>query len=48
MAQPPVSLPTRVTVPQIEAVEELCDQSGYPGQREVGVGVHRVTMRAER
>jgi hypothetical protein len=33
---------------QIEAVKELGDQPGYPGQRQVGVGVHRVAVRAQR
>ena len=45
---PPVSLPTRVTSSQVEAVEELRDQPGEPAQRQVGVGVHRVAVRAER
>jgi hypothetical protein len=33
---------------QVKAVEELCDQPGYPGQRQVSIGVHRVTMRPQR
>jgi hypothetical protein len=45
---PPVSLPDEGDVLQIEAVEKLRDQPSYPGQRQVGVGVHRVTMHAER
>ena len=35
-------------VVQIEAVEELRDEPRDPGQRQVGVGVHCVAMRAER
>ena len=35
-------------VMQVEAVKELGDQPGYPGQRQVSVGVHRAAMRPER
>jgi hypothetical protein len=46
MSAPPMSLPTRGM--QIEAVKEFCKEPSYPGQRQVSVGVHRVTMRAKR
>ena len=35
-------------VVQVEAVDELCHQPRHPRQRQVGVGVHAATVRAER
>ena len=45
---PPVSLPTSVTSVEAERVEHLVDHPGHPGRRQIGVGVHRRAMAAER